>query len=40
MSSGLSGYLMEIDLPIPLFIGGIFQAMSGILYMKLLKREN
>ncbi len=40
MSSGLSGYLMEIDLPIPLFVGGILQAISGVLYMKLLKREN
>ncbi len=38
MSSGLSGYLMEIDSPLSLFIGGIFQAIGGILYMKLLKK--
>ncbi len=41
-SSGLSGYLMSISLPAPLFIGGLFQVAGGIAYAKLLgkpKRE-
>ena len=41
-SSGLSGYLMSISLPAPLFVGGLFQVAGGIAYAKLLgkpKRE-
>ncbi|MUN28380.1 MFS transporter [Sulfuracidifex metallicus] len=38
MSSGLSGALMEMDLLYPLFLGGIIQAISGILYLTLLKK--
>lgn len=36
--SGLSGYLMDIDLPFPLILGGIVQAFSGYLYYKLLRK--
>jgi MFS family permease len=36
MSSGLSGYLLDYSLPLPLEIGGILQAIGGYLYMKLL----
>ena len=38
-SSGLSGALMEFSLPLPLFVGGIIQAIGGYLYGKLLKGE-
>ncbi len=38
MSSGLSGALMEMSTFYPLFIGGVIQAVSGILYLKLLKK--
>lgn len=37
--SGLSGYLMDIDLPFPLILGGTIQAFSGYLYYKLMKKE-
>ncbi|WP_229572369.1 MFS transporter [Saccharolobus caldissimus] len=41
MSSGLGGYLMDLSVPLPLEIGGILQALSGVLYLKLFseKRE-
>ncbi|ASI13523.1 UMF12 family major facilitator superfamily permease [Candidatus Mancarchaeum acidiphilum] len=39
LSSGLSGYLMDISLPIPLIIGGIFQGASGILYKIFIKEK-
>ena len=35
-SSGLSGYLMDVSLPAPVFIGGAAQLIGGILYFKLL----
>ncbi len=37
MTSGASGYLMDVALPLPLFLGGILQAASGIVYKKLIK---
>jgi len=37
MTSGASGYLMDIALPAPLIIGGILQAASGLAYKKLIK---
>jgi MFS family permease len=40
LSSGLGGYLMEVSLPLPLFLGGAFQAASGYLYPKLLGGKN
>lgn len=36
--SGLSGYLMDIDLPFPLILGGIIQSFSGLIYYKLMKK--
>ncbi|MEM3911166.1 MAG: MFS transporter [Saccharolobus sp.] len=36
MSSGLSGYLLDYYLPLPLEIGGLLQAIGGYVYMKLL----
>ncbi|QGA53198.1 MFS transporter [Sulfolobus sp. E5-1-F] len=36
MSSGISGYLLDISYSLPLEIGGILQAVGGYLYMKLL----
>ncbi|TRM89353.1 MFS transporter [Sulfolobus sp. C3] len=36
MSSGLSGYLLEYALPLPLEVGGVLQAIGGYVYMKLL----
>ncbi len=38
--SGLSGYLMDVSLPLPLLTGGILQSISGVVYYKLLKRGN
>ncbi len=40
LSSGLSGYLMEVYLPLPLLVGGTLQAISGYLYPKLLGGEH
>ncbi len=37
MTSGASGYLSEIALPIPVFVGGILQFLGGITYYKMLK---
>ncbi len=37
--SGLSGYLMDIDLPFPVVLGGILQAASGLVYYKLMKKK-
>ncbi|MEM3248122.1 MAG: MFS transporter [Candidatus Micrarchaeaceae archaeon] len=37
LSSGASGYLMDYALPMPIFIGGIFQLLSGISYKLLFK---
>ncbi|MCL4337225.1 MAG: MFS transporter [Candidatus Thermoplasmatota archaeon] len=37
--SGLSGYLMDIDLPFPVVLGGILQAVSGVVYYKLMKNN-
>lgn len=39
LSSGASGYLMDYSLPFPIFIGGIFQLISGISYKLLFKKE-
>ncbi|WP_338604449.1 MFS transporter [Sulfolobus tengchongensis] len=36
MSSGISGYLLDLSLSLPLEIGGILQAIGGYLYMRLL----
>ncbi len=36
-SSGLSGYLMDIYTPLPLFIGGLFQTVGSFVYFALLK---
>lgn len=36
--SGLSGYLMDIDLPFPLILGGIVQSVSGYVYYRLLRK--
>ena len=38
--SGLSGYLMDVSLPLPLVAGGLLQSLSGVVYYKLLKRGN
>ncbi|BBG24283.1 MFS transporter [Sulfuracidifex tepidarius] len=38
MSSGLSGELMEMSTFYPLFLGGVIQAISGILYLTLLRK--
>ncbi|MCL4375693.1 MFS transporter, partial [Candidatus Marsarchaeota archaeon] len=32
LSSGLSGYLMDYYLPLPIFIGGILQMAGGVSY--------
>ncbi len=37
--SGLSGYLMDIDLPFPEILGGILQAASGVLYYRLMRKK-
>ncbi|MCL4411614.1 MFS transporter [Candidatus Marsarchaeota archaeon] len=37
LSSGASGYLMDYALPVPIFIGGIFQLLSGVSYKLLFK---
>lgn len=37
--SGLSGYLMDVYMPLPLIIGSCIQAFSGILYYKLMKEK-
>ena len=39
LSSGLSGYLMEFALPLPIFIGGILQLASGIGYKLLFSKH-
>ncbi len=36
LSSGASGYLMDISLPFPIFIGGVFEIASGVVYKILL----
>lgn len=38
--SGLSGYLMDIDLPFPVVLGGILQAASGVVYYKLMRKKD
>ncbi|MGC9204695.1 MAG: MFS transporter [Candidatus Micrarchaeia archaeon] len=40
LSSGASGYLMDLSLPMPLLIGGIFQLASGISYKILFKKRS
>ena len=40
LSSGASGYLMEYSLPAPLFLGGAFQIVSGVMYRYLIGRKN
>jgi len=40
LSSGASGYLMDYALPAPIFIGGIFQLVSGISYKLLFKKRD
>lgn len=37
MSSGLSGYLLEESFALPLEVGGVMQALGGILYYTLLR---
>ncbi|AAT43730.1 MFS transporter [Picrophilus oshimae] len=37
LTTGLSGYLMDYSLGLPLIIGGIIQAVGGIVYYDLLK---
>ncbi len=37
-SSGVSGYLMDFYLPFPIILGGAIQAISGIIYYKLMKK--
>ncbi len=39
-SSGLSGYLMDVSLPSPMFLGGIMQIFGGLLYLRILKPKN
>ncbi|MGC8496307.1 MAG: MFS transporter [Candidatus Micrarchaeia archaeon] len=39
LSSGASGYLMDYSIPLPLFIGGLFQLASGISYKLLFKKN-
>ncbi len=39
LSSGASGYAMDYALPLPLFIGGLFQLASGISYKLLFKKK-
>jgi hypothetical protein len=40
LSGGAGGYLMDYALPMPLFIGGIFQFASGISYKLLFKGKD
>lgn len=37
-TAGASGYLMEIYLPMPLIIGGLLQAISGWVYLRMLRQ--
>jgi len=39
LSSGLSGYLLEMWIPLPEFSGGLLQAIGGYIYYKLLKER-
>jgi len=39
-SSGLSGYMLEYSMPLPLFAGGILQLFGGIAYGKLLRYKD
>ena len=39
LSSGLSGYLMDYSLPLPIFVGGILQLASGISYKLLFSNR-
>jgi hypothetical protein len=39
MSSGISGYLMDYALPLPLFVGGILQIFGGIGYKMLFGKK-
>ncbi|MGC8680118.1 MAG: MFS transporter, partial [Candidatus Micrarchaeia archaeon] len=39
MSSGASGYLMDLALPLPIFIGALFQIASSISYKVLFKKK-
>ncbi len=38
-SSGLSGYLVDLWMPAPLFLGGLFQIGGGILYKRALEKR-
>lgn len=40
LSSGVSGYMMDIWLPLPEISGGLLQLIGGYLYYKLLKQKN
>jgi len=39
LSSGLSGYLMDYSIPLPLEVGGIFQIFSGVVYKYILRND-
>lgn len=39
LSSGVSGYLLDYSLPLPLFVGGLFQLASGISYKLLFSKD-
>ncbi|MDE1767859.1 MAG: MFS transporter [Candidatus Micrarchaeota archaeon] len=39
LSSGLSGYLMDYSLPLPIFIGGALQLASGVSYKLLFNKR-
>lgn len=40
LSSGASGYLMDYALPLPIFVGGILQFASGIVYKLILNKKD
>ncbi len=40
LSAGASGYLMDISLPLPLLLGGLFQFASGVCYKFLFKKDS
>lgn len=39
-TSAISGYLMEYSLPIPMEIGGVLQLLGGLVYYRLMRRDN
>ncbi len=38
-STGLSGYLMDVSLPFPVFIGGVIQTVGGFVYFRVLSKR-